>query len=202
MIDADTARFPASTLSEWKRNAEDLALRARSAGSRYRSIAVGEVRSEISMAELVALKELQTEFGCHIETDVHVAAGEGWLWLRGAVVRGEDLIAIDIREHHGNGIPYFQIEHLLDLCAKLQFPRFRKCVLYLVVVSDGTPELDGAVETRLHALLTASGLEGLREDVPSDWTASEVWAMNALVIRGGARLDRLAAAPWLLTEQQ
>jgi len=104
--------------------------------------------------------ELEEEFGCHIERDVHVSAGGGWLWFIGAVVRGEDLVGIDIKEHHGNGIPYFQVEHLLGLCATLTLPRFQKCVVYLVVVSDGPADADLLVKEKLEGLLRAAGLEG------------------------------------------
>jgi len=115
---------------------------------------------ERSAAEIAAFKELEKEFGCHVEKEVQVPAGQGWLRFQGAVVRGEDLVGIDIREHHGRGIAYFQIEHLLDLCAKLKFPRFQKCVVYLVVVSDGPVDADSAVKTKLEHLLSASGVEG------------------------------------------
>jgi len=137
LADRDTARFSVALLRGWKETAEDAASKAIRAGSRYRPIAANEVRQELTIGELAAIKALSDEFGCHIETEVHLAAGEGWLRLHGAVVRGEDLIAIDIHENHGKGIAYFQIEHLLDLCGKLSFQRFQRCAVYLAIVSDG-----------------------------------------------------------------
>lgn len=159
LVDRDEVRFPVTLLREWKQRGECAAAMALSAYSLYRPIAANEVRQELSVGELTAVKALEEEFGCHVETEIHVPAGAGWLHLQGAVVRGEDLIAIDIREHHGNGIAYFQIEYLLDLCATLEFRRFQKCVVYIVVVSDGPPEADEAVRGRLEQLLAASSLE-------------------------------------------
>jgi hypothetical protein len=160
LIDADDKCYTTALLHEWKQRAEDAAAQALRADLRYRPIAATEVRLDLSVAEMVAFCELEQELGCHVEKDVQVAAGGGWLRLHGAVVRDEDLIGIDIREHHGSGIAYFQIEHLLDLCAKLRFERFRKCAVYLVVVSDGPQESDLAVRAKLEDLLAASGLEG------------------------------------------
>ena len=107
----------------------------------------------------MAVKALEKEFSCYVETELHVPAGDGWLRLDGAVVRGEDLIAIEIIENHGNGIAYFQIEYLLELFPKLTFPRFRGCVLYLVVVSDGPINMDAVIESRLQQLVSASSVE-------------------------------------------
>jgi hypothetical protein len=94
----DTTRFSVSILRGWKETAENAASKAIRAGSRYRPITANEVRQELTIGELAAIKALSDEFGCHIETEVHVPTGDGWLRLHGAVVRGEDLIAIDIRE--------------------------------------------------------------------------------------------------------
>jgi hypothetical protein len=160
LIDADEKRFTTVVLREWKQRAEDSAAQALRAGSRYRPIAAAEVRSELSVAEIVAFKELEEEFGCHVETEVLVASVEGWIRFQGAVVRGEDLIGIDVREHHGRGIAYFQIEYLLDLCTELKFPRFQKCVVYLVMVSDGPTDADLVVKAKLQALLSGSRVEG------------------------------------------
>jgi hypothetical protein len=159
LVDRDTARFSVNVLRCWKEAAEDAASRAIRAGSRYRPVAANEVRQELTIGELAAIKALSDEFGCHIETEVHVSAGDGWLRLDGAVVRGEDLIAIDIHEDHGKGIAYFQIEHLLDLCAKLPFPRFQKCALYLAIVSDGPEVSDVAIRTRLETIVATTPLE-------------------------------------------
>jgi hypothetical protein len=159
LIDRDPARFTVSRLQEWKQWAEDTAARELSAGSRYRPIAASEILQELTVAEVVAIKALEDEFGCHIETEVHVPAGDGFLRLHGAVVRGEDLVAIDIRQNHGNGIAYFQVEYLLELCAKFQFPRFRKCVIYIAVVADGPPDTDEPVRKQLEALIERHGLE-------------------------------------------
>jgi hypothetical protein len=160
LVDRDVVQFTATLMRAWKQRAENAAAMGLSAGTKYRPIAATEVRSELSIAQLAAVKALENEFGCHVETDIHVWAGDGWMSLDGAVVRGEDLIAIDIREHHGRGLAYFQIEYLLELCAKLSFPRFQKCAVYLAVVSDGPIEADDPVRSRLEELLHSSGLEG------------------------------------------
>ena len=159
LIDRDLDRFPVALLRRWKDRAEEEAARAICAGTQYRPIAANEVLQELTLGEVAAVKALSEEFGCHIETEVHVPAGEGWLRLQGAVVRGEDLIGIEIRENHGQGIPYFQVEYLLDLCAKLRFPRFQRIVLYIAVVSDGPLELDQDVRTRLEAMAAKSAVE-------------------------------------------
>ena len=100
---------------EWKILAERAASIDIGAGSEFRPIAAGEVRQELTIGELAVVKELSHEFGCHVETDVHVPADNGWLSVHAAVVRGEDLVAIEIKvQHHGHGIPYFQIEHLIE----------------------------------------------------------------------------------------
>ena len=71
-------------------------------------------------------------------------------------MKGEVLVAIDILENHGDGIPYFQVEYILKLCSKLKFQRFHGCIVYLVVVSDGQLEADAAIESRLLELIEAS----------------------------------------------
>ncbi len=159
LIDRDLDRFPVAVLCRWKEKAEEEAARALCAGTRYRPIAANEVLQELTIGEMAAIKALSEEFGCHVETEVHVPAGEGWLRLQGAVVRGEDLIGIEIRENHGRGIPYFQIEHLLQLCAKLSFPRFQRIIIYIAVVSDAPPELDQEVRTKLETLVAESAVE-------------------------------------------
>jgi len=71
-----------------------------------------------------------------------------------------DLVGIDIRECHGAGIEYFQVEHLLGLCRRPRFPRFQKLVVYLAVVSDGPIDDDAQVRDKLNQLLKAAGIEG------------------------------------------
>jgi hypothetical protein len=159
LVDRDTAKFLVSVLRGWKDTAEDAASKAIRAGSRYRPIAANEVRQELTIGEIAAIRALSDEFGCHIETEVHVPAGEGWLRLDGAVVRGEDLVAIDIHENHGKGIAYFQIEYFLDLCATLSFQRFQRCVVYVAVVSDGPEDSDHAIRTWLEAMVAATSVE-------------------------------------------
>lgn len=175
LVDRDTARFSVGVLRGWKQAAEDAASKAIRAGSRYRPIAANEVRQELTIGELAAIKALSDEFGCHIETEVHVPAGDGWLRLHGAVVRGEDLIAIDIHENHGKGIAYFQIEHLLDLCGKLSFPRFQRCAVYLAIVSDGPEASDEAIRTRLEAMAATTPVE----------THIRLYRLNALRVKYG-----------------
>jgi hypothetical protein len=159
LIDRDSGRFTVSVLRQWREQAEDTAARQLAAGSKFRPIAATEVVQELTVGQLVAVKAMEEEFGCHVETDLHIPAGEGWLHLDAAVVRGDDLIAIDIHEHHGTGVAYFQIEYLLELCGKLRFPRFQTCIIYLVVVSDGPDDTDAEVRSRLEKLAASSTVE-------------------------------------------
>jgi hypothetical protein len=98
---------------------------------------------------LLALKE---EFGCDVKTNVQVPNDQGWLNLDAAAVHGEELIAIRFDEVRGGGVPYFQLEYLIELATKLNFPRFRKLVWYFAVVSDATEEQDQQVKQRLNDL--------------------------------------------------
>jgi len=149
LIDRDIDCFSVMTLQDWKQQAENAAATELAAGSTFRSIAPGELRQELTVGELAAVRALAEEFGCDVMTDVSIPTGEGWLNLNAAVVRGEDLVAIEIRENKGNQVPYFQIEYLIELGSKLKFPRFQKFVLYVAVVSEGSPELDEPVRNRL-----------------------------------------------------
>jgi len=160
LVDKDEKRYPITLLREWKQRAEAAVSRGLRAHSHYREIAPGELVLDFSVAEIAAFRELTEEFGCDVERNVRVAAGQGWMALTGAVVRGEDLTGIDIREYHGRGFAYFQIDYLLDLCSKVMFQRFQKCVPYLVVVSDAPEDADNTVRAGLQQRLTDSGLEG------------------------------------------
>lgn len=158
LVDYDKERFTVEQLREWKGRAERAAAVDVASGSEFRSIAAGETRQELTLGEVLAVRALSEEFGCHVETNVQVAA-EGWLRLHAAVVRGEDLIGIEIHEHDGRGLAYFRIEHLITLVSKLKFERFRKIVLYIAVVSDAAPELDEPVMARLKELGRAAPFE-------------------------------------------
>lgn len=159
MIDRDADQFSVAILREWRALAEARASRAIAASNVFRSIAATEIRQEMSVGELVAIKELEEEFGCHLETNIYVPAGDGWIRLDGAVVRGEDLIAVEVREVIGSGIAYFQIEALLELCAAVKFDRFPRCALYVVVISNAPTEVDADVAARLRQLTDASTVE-------------------------------------------
>ena len=117
------------------------------------------MRQELTVGELVAIHALSEEFGCEIAVNVSIPAGDGWINLHGAVVRGEDLVAIEIRENKGNGVPYFQIEHLIELGSTLRFHRFSKFVLYVAVVSEAPPELDESVRAKLAQMASAAPCE-------------------------------------------
>lgn len=160
LIDIDQAKYPAAKLRDWKQRAEDATAQALGTESRFRAIAANEIVSDHSLAEIATFKALELEFGCHIEMELRVPTSKGWIRFQGAVVRDEALIGIDVYEHHGKGIAYFQVEHLLELCSALKFPRFQKCVVYLVVVSDGPEDADSAVQARLEEMLSKSGVEG------------------------------------------
>jgi hypothetical protein len=72
----------------------------------YRRIEDSEQRHWLTPGEQVVLRALQDEFGCKVETNVRIGAGDGWLNLHAAVVRNEDLIAIELYEYKGGGFPF------------------------------------------------------------------------------------------------
>jgi hypothetical protein len=120
------------------------------AGTEFREIADGEIRHGLSVAERVAILELEKEFGCKVKTDVKVAAGDKWANFHAAVVRGETLVAIEIQEYKGGGFPYFQIDHLAKVGSEWKFDRFHGFMLYVAVISDlAQTELDDQVKAGL-----------------------------------------------------
>jgi hypothetical protein len=152
-------RFTVARLRDWKRRRENAAAARIGAGTEYRPIADSEVRHGLTPGEQAALRALAEEFGCEVKTNVDVPAAGGWFNFHAAVVRGEDLVAIEVRDYKGGCFPYFQIEYLVNLGSKARFDRFRKFVLYVVVVSDGPPELDEAVDARLMELARDASCE-------------------------------------------
>jgi hypothetical protein len=159
MIDRDEGRYTVASLLDWKQQAENAARIGMAAGSKYRPIKDNEQKQFLSVGEMVALRALQEEFGCEIKTNVKVLAGEGWLNLDAAVVRGEDLVAIEIYENKGNGIPFFQVEVMIGFGTKLKLHRFRRFVLYVAVVSDGPEEEDPAVLAQLEKMAASASCE-------------------------------------------
>ena len=105
------------------------------------------------------MEALKEEFGCHVEINSRVPAGDGWLRVQGAVVRDEDLVAIEIYELQRNGLPYFQVEAMVEWCSTLKFERFKKAVLYIAVVSDQAKEIDDEVKARLEQIKSSSPCE-------------------------------------------
>ena len=159
LVDRDCVKFTVNTLQKWKGQAERSASIKLAAGTEFRAIAPSELRQELTVGELAAIRALSEEFGCEVMPDVSVPVEDGWITLHAAVVRGEDLVAIEIRENKGNGIPYFQIEHLIELGSTLKFNRFRNFVLYIAIVSDVSPELDIPVREKLEKIAAATPVE-------------------------------------------
>lgn len=159
LVDRDCTKFTVDILRDWKQRAERSAAIELAAGTEFRAIAPSELRQELTIGELAAIRALSEEFGCEVTPNVSIPAGDGWINLHAAVVRGEDLVAIEIREHKGRGIPYFQIEHLIELGSKLKFHRFHKFVLYIAVISDASPELDEPVRQRLEHIASTAPCE-------------------------------------------
>ncbi|MBN8581377.1 MAG: hypothetical protein J0L96_11955 [Anaerolineae bacterium] len=159
LIDRDRLRFTVSLLREWKLQAERAASSLLAAGTEFRPIAPSELIQELTIGELATIRALSEEFGCEVTPDVRVPSGNGWINLHAAVVRREDLVAIDIHEFKGQGLPYFQIEYLVELGAKLKFERFQKFVLYIAVISDALPELDYSVQQRLEQIAEKAPFE-------------------------------------------
>jgi hypothetical protein len=159
LVDRDLDNFTVNTLREWKQLRENTAAAELASTTGFRPIAPTEIIQECTISELAAVRALSEEFHCFVATDIRIPAGDGWLYLQAAVLHGEDLIAIDIHEHHGRGLAYFQIEHLIELGNTLKFHRFNKFILYVVVVSDASPELDEPVKERLESLARAASCE-------------------------------------------
>jgi hypothetical protein len=160
LIDRDTDRFTVPGLLEWRHRAERAAACDLGAGTEFRPLTAGEVRQEMTLGEILAIKALAEEFGCHLETNVGIPLAKGsWLNLHGAVARGEELIAVEIREFDGRGLPYFQIEHLAGLLKNETPERFSGFVLYIAVVSSAPVALDDEVGTKLKAIASCAGIE-------------------------------------------
>lgn len=159
IIDRDLDQFTTERLREWRRQAEREAAIRLAAGTEFRAIAPSEIRHELTIGELAVIHALAEEFGCDVTPNVRIPTGEGWIHLHAAVVRGEDLVAIEIRENRGYEIPYFQIEYLIELGTTRAFERFQKFVLYVAVVSSASPEQDIVVKEKLERMAESAGCE-------------------------------------------
>jgi hypothetical protein len=146
-------------LRDWKQRAENQALIRTKARTNYREIAQSELRTSLTPGEAGVLHALSDEFGCKVRTNTQVPFDQGCLNLHAAVVRGEDLVAIEIHEYKGGGFPDFAIEYLINTGAKLKFPRFRGFVLYVVVVSEADQGLDETIRERLNKLASNAPCE-------------------------------------------
>lgn len=111
-----------------------------------------EVRLNVTLAEDLAMRALEQELGCSISREVGVFAGSGWLNLDGAVARGNELVAVEIKHFRGGKFALFQIEHLLELLTKLPLRHFRTSSLVLAIVSEATEDDDRDLEGRLATL--------------------------------------------------
>jgi len=121
-----------------------------------RPLSRNEVRLEVTLAQDLALRALEQELGCSISRQVGVPAGEGWINLDGAVARGNELVAIEVKHYRGNKFPLFQIEHLLDLISTLPFRHFRTASLILAIVSEATDDENRDLERRLADMAVTS----------------------------------------------
>jgi hypothetical protein len=156
MIDRDEVLYTADVLQDWKRQAENRARNETKGKTEYRPIAPSELHTQLTSGERGVLRALEDEFGCEVKTPAQVPFEQGWLNLHAAVVRREDLIAIEIYEYKGGGFPYFAIRHLINTGPKLPFLRFRKFVLYVAVVSDMAEELDEPIRAQLNQLASSA----------------------------------------------
>jgi hypothetical protein len=160
LVDKDETRYSVRQLREWKRLGEAAAARSIGTAGQYRAISPTEMRQELSVGELCALRELGEVFGCDVIPDVSVRAGDGWLNLDGAVVRGEELVGIILWEtDDDHGVPYFQIDYVIELGCTLTFERFRGFVLYVAVVANGDPDADAEVAGRLEFMAASTKVE-------------------------------------------
>ena len=158
LIDQDVTVFSETALREMKQRAE-LRAKVEVGSTPFRAIAPGELIQILSIGERCLVEALEEEFGCHVELYPRIPAGGGWLAPHGAVVRGEDLVVIEMFELRGNELPYFQIEHVAGLCSTKTFDRFKKTMFYVAVISDQPTEHDEIVRGRLDALKTSSRCE-------------------------------------------
>ena len=126
------------------------------AGGTYRSLTRGEIRQDISIAEDLALRAIEEELGCSIARQIGIRAGEGWLNLDGAIAKGEELVAIEVKFVKDGRIAVFQLEHLIERLETLKFDRFTRASLLLAIVSDGSEAEDQALQEKLRALAERS----------------------------------------------
>jgi hypothetical protein len=159
MIDCDPDLYTAPVLKDWKKQAENRARNQTKAKTEYRAIARSELHTQLTLGERGVLLALEEEFGCQVKINAQVPHEQGWLNLHAAVVRGEDLIAIQIIEYKGGGFPYVAPRQLINLGPKLHFPRFNKFVLYVAVVSDAAEELDEPIRAGLNKLASEARCE-------------------------------------------
>lgn len=115
----------------------------------FRPLSREEVRLNVSLAEDLAIRALEQELGVSVSREVAVRAGDGWINLDGAVARGDELVAIEVKHVTGGRLAIFQIEHLLDLLSKLPFERFRRVSLMILIVSEDSEEEDQRLEQQL-----------------------------------------------------
>ncbi|MDR3639163.1 MAG: hypothetical protein P4L84_35485 [Isosphaeraceae bacterium] len=127
--------------------------------SKYRIIEDSEQRLGLSEGQRALIRALSEEFGCEVKLNVRVACGERWFNLDAAVVRGEDLIAIQLYECRSGGIPLFQIEGLLDIAKEAKLDEFQKFVLFVAVVSNADQKVDEDVLAELRKLKTSAPIE-------------------------------------------
>ncbi len=160
MIDRDTDLYTAQLLRDWKQQAENRARLRTKGKSKFRAIAPSELHTRLTPGEKALLRALVEEFGCEVKLHAQVPHEQGgWLNLHAAVVRGEDLIAIEIWEYKGGGFPYISINQWIEIGPKLKYPRFRRFVLYVAVVSDAEQESHDAVHEQLNKIASAAPCE-------------------------------------------
>jgi hypothetical protein len=159
MIDYDSDLYTADLLRDWKQKAEKRARYQTKARTEYRAIAPSELHTSLTPGEIGVVRALEEEFGCHLELNAQVPYEQGRLNLHAAVVRGEDLIAIEIREYKGGGFPFFSIQHWINTGPQVKLLRFRRFVLYVAVVSDADEASDA---------LILAGLNRLASDAPCE----------------------------------
>jgi len=131
---------------------EEVSVHATERSDGLRPLTPDEVRLNVTLAEDLAMRALEQELGCSISREVAVPAGDGWINLDGAVARGDELVAIEVKHYRGGRFALFQIEHLLKLLTELPLKHFRRASLVLAVVSEATEDADRELEGRLVAL--------------------------------------------------
>ncbi len=122
----------------------------------YRPLDREEVRLRVSVAEDLALRAMEQKLATTISREVAVRSGNGWINLDGAVVQGDELLAIEVKHIRGGRIgTVLLVEHLLELLEARPLNDFRSVRLALIVVSEDLQKQMEELRSRLDEVIKA-----------------------------------------------